>query len=60
MKKDSTVNLTVSDGPPSAVVPAVEDLPYKVAVTQLQKAGFKVDINEKPSDTVKKGFVVKG
>jgi serine/threonine-protein kinase len=56
--KGSTVNLTVSDGPPSAVVPAVENLPQDVALKQLQKAGFKVDINEAPSDTVKKGFVI--
>ena len=58
VKKGTTVNLTVSDGPPSAVVPAVENLPEKVGLKQLQKAGFKVDINEAPSDTVKKGFVI--
>jgi eukaryotic-like serine/threonine-protein kinase len=58
VKKGSTVNLTVSDGPPPVVVPAVENLPEKVALAQLQKAGFKVDINEAPSDTVKKGLVI--
>jgi eukaryotic-like serine/threonine-protein kinase len=58
VKKGSTVNLTVSDGPPDVVVPAVENLPLKVALSQLRKAGFKVDINEKPSDTVKKGLVI--
>ena len=58
VKKGTTVNLTVSDGPPSAVVPAVENLPEKVGLKQLQEAGFKVDINEAPSDTVKKGFVI--
>src|SRR3954451_5678165 len=58
VNKGATVNLTVSDGPPSAVVPAVENLPEKVGLSQLQKAGFKVDINEAPSDTVKKGFVI--
>jgi beta-lactam-binding protein with PASTA domain len=57
-KKGSTVNLTVSDGPPSAVVPAVENLPLKVALTQLRRAGFKVDINDHSSDTVKRGFVI--
>ncbi|HEX4719416.1 MAG TPA: Stk1 family PASTA domain-containing Ser/Thr kinase [Thermoleophilaceae bacterium] len=58
VKKGSTVNLTVSGGPPDAVVPAVEDLPLKVALTQLRRAGFKVDINAQPSDTVKKGLVI--
>jgi eukaryotic-like serine/threonine-protein kinase len=58
VKKGSTVNLTVSGGPPPAVVPAVENLPEKVALEQLQKAGFKADINEAPSDTIKKGFVI--
>ena len=58
VKKGSAVNLTVSDGPPPAVVPAVENLPLKVALSQIRKAGFKVDINEQSSDTVKKGFVI--
>src|SRR5262249_20582591 len=44
-KKGSTVTLTVSDGKPDAVVPAVEGLPLKVAVKKMQKQGFVVDIN---------------
>jgi serine/threonine-protein kinase len=58
VKKGSTVNLTVSDGPPDAVVPDVEDLPLRVALRQLRKKGFVPDINQEPSDTVKKGLVV--
>ena len=57
-KKGSTVNLTVSDGPPDQVIPDVEGLPYKVAVKKLQKVGFQVDINQKASDTVDKGLVI--
>jgi beta-lactam-binding protein with PASTA domain len=57
-KKDSTVTLTVSDGPPPAVIPDVEGLPLKVALKQLRHAGFQVDINQKSSDTVAKGLVI--
>ncbi|MDT4936256.1 MAG: eukaryotic-like serine/threonine-protein kinase, partial [Pseudonocardiales bacterium] len=54
----STINLTVSDGPPDAVVPPVEDLPLKVALAKLDKAGFKADVFGKADDTVKKGVVI--
>jgi eukaryotic-like serine/threonine-protein kinase len=57
-KKGTTVNLTVSDGPPDAIVPAVEGLPLKVALSKLRKAGFKADIFAQPDETVKKGLVV--
>jgi serine/threonine-protein kinase len=57
-KEGSTVTLTVSDGPPDAVIPDVEDLPLRVALTQLRKKGFVPDINQEPSDTVKKGLVI--
>ena len=58
VKKGSTVTLTVSDGPPDQVVPAVEGLPTRIAVRQLQKAGFRVTVNLDPSDTVAKGLVI--
>src|SRR5439155_10503958 len=58
VKKGSTVTLTVSDGPPDAVVPDVQNLPLRVALTQLRKKGFVPDINAQPSDTVKKGLVI--
>jgi serine/threonine-protein kinase len=57
-KKGSTVTLTVSDGPPPAVIPDVEGQPLKVALKQLRHAGFQVDINQKSSDTVAKGLVI--
>jgi eukaryotic-like serine/threonine-protein kinase len=58
VKKGSTVNLTVSDGPPDQVVPDVESLPLKVALSKLRRAGFQVDINSQASDTVAKGLVI--
>jgi serine/threonine-protein kinase len=57
-KEGSTVNLTVSDGPPDEVIPDVEGLPLKQALNTLRKAGFQTDINEESSDTVKKGIVI--
>jgi serine/threonine-protein kinase len=57
-KKGSTVTLTVSDGPPDAVVPDVQNLPLKVALSQLRKKGFVPDINSESSDSVKKGLVI--
>ncbi|MEA2483889.1 MAG: eukaryotic-like serine/threonine-protein kinase [Thermoleophilaceae bacterium] len=57
-KKGSTVNLTVSSGPPPAVVPDVTDLPLKVALARLRKKGFVPDINQSSSDTVNKGLVI--
>jgi beta-lactam-binding protein with PASTA domain len=57
-KDGSTVTLTVSDGPPSKVVPSVENLKQAVALNKLKRAGFKYDVDTKPSDTVKRGFVI--
>ena len=57
-KKGSTVTLTVSDGPPNRVVPAVEGLPLKVAVSKLETAGFRFDVEQQSSDTVNKGLVI--
>jgi beta-lactam-binding protein with PASTA domain len=58
-EKGSTVTLTVSDGPPSHVVPSVERLPTKLAVRKLQKAGFKVDLDTENSDTIRKGLAIR-
>jgi serine/threonine-protein kinase len=57
-KKGSTVGLTVSSGPPDQVVPDVQGLPLKVALKQLRRQGFQVDINQQSSDTVPKGQVI--
>jgi serine/threonine-protein kinase len=56
--KGSTVNLTVSGGPPDAIVPAVEGLPLKLALANLQKNGFRADIFSQPDDLVRKGLVI--
>jgi serine/threonine-protein kinase len=48
----------MSDGPPDAVIPDVQDLPLKVALRQLRKKGFVPDINQQSSDTVAKGLVI--
>ncbi|MFL5893777.1 MAG: Stk1 family PASTA domain-containing Ser/Thr kinase [Thermoleophilaceae bacterium] len=58
-KKGSTVTLTVSDGPPNRVVPSVDGLPLKVALTKLRGAGFKVEIDPKSSETARKGIVIR-
>src|SRR4051794_5467851 len=58
-KKGSTVTLVVSDGRPDAVVPDVEGLPLRLALSKLRKQGYRhFDINQKPSDTVQKGLVL--
>ncbi|MDT4921827.1 MAG: eukaryotic-like serine/threonine-protein kinase [Pseudonocardiales bacterium] len=57
-KKGSTVNLTVSDGPPDAIVPAVEGLPLKQALSNLRRSGFQADIFSKSDPSVKKGLVI--
>ena len=57
-KKGSTVTLTVSDGPPNRVVPAVEGLPLKVALRKLETAGFRFEVEQQSSDTVNKGLVI--
>jgi serine/threonine-protein kinase len=57
-KKGSTVALTVSDGPPSKVVPSVDGLPLKQAIAKLGEKGFNVQIDQQSSDTVPKGTVI--
>jgi beta-lactam-binding protein with PASTA domain len=58
-KKGSTVTLTVSDGAPSQVVPAVDGMTETVAVHTLQHAGFsKIDVVRKSSDSVRRGLVI--
>jgi serine/threonine-protein kinase len=57
-RKGSTVTLTVSDGPPNKVVPTVDGLPLRVGLNKLRRAGFKVDVNPKASDEVKKGLII--
>jgi serine/threonine-protein kinase len=55
----STVDLKVSDGPGQTVVPDVSRLPKGQAQQNLQKAGFAVELDEEPSESIKAGDVVR-
>jgi eukaryotic-like serine/threonine-protein kinase len=57
-KKNSTVTLTVSDGPQQVAVPQVVGLTVSSARGRLQKAGLDPSEREENSDTVEKGRVV--
>jgi eukaryotic-like serine/threonine-protein kinase len=57
--KGSSVKLQVSNGPGSAVIPTVKGEPKKVAVHEINRAGFKADTFEEPSSTVAKGDVTR-
>ena len=48
-----------SNGPGDTRVPSVENLPQERAVKELNKAGFKVNLDTEPSDTVKQGFAIR-
>ncbi len=58
-KKGSTVTLGVSQGPGNVRVPAVENLPVRTAVKELNKAGLKANTDPKSSDTVAKGIAIR-
>jgi eukaryotic-like serine/threonine-protein kinase len=51
-KKDSTITLTVSDGPGSTVVPDVTNLTESKAKSVLKDAGFKTTTQKEPSDAI--------
>jgi serine/threonine-protein kinase len=53
--KGSTVSLTVSDGPGQASVPDVSRLPKDNALKELEKAGFKVEFDDEPSEDIPRG-----
>jgi beta-lactam-binding protein with PASTA domain len=57
--KGSSVKLQVSSGPGSAVIPTVKGEPKKVAVHEINRAGFKADTFEEPSATIPKGDVTR-
>jgi serine/threonine-protein kinase len=57
--KGSTVRLTVSDGPGTASVPAVEGLSRSSARARLARAGFRVDERRESSDTVPAGKAIR-
>jgi beta-lactam-binding protein with PASTA domain/predicted Ser/Thr protein kinase len=54
----STVLLTVSQGPGTAEVPRVEGLPERKAVTKLDRSGFRVESQTRPSREVPAGRAI--
>jgi beta-lactam-binding protein with PASTA domain len=55
----SEVTLEVSNGPGERSVPSVEGLPEKRAVKELNKAGFKVDIDRESSTRFANGIAIR-
>jgi serine/threonine-protein kinase len=58
-EENGTITLEVSNGPGDTRVPSVENLPQERAVKELNKAGFKVNLDTEPSNTVKEGFAIR-
>ncbi len=58
LKRDTSVNLTVSQGPEPVAIEAFVYRPADAAKTQLEKSGFKVEVTQENSDTVTKGLVI--
>jgi eukaryotic-like serine/threonine-protein kinase len=56
--KRSTVTLFVSNGPGEVRVPSVKGLPREAAVKELNKASLKVNLDSRPSDSVRAGFAI--
>jgi serine/threonine-protein kinase len=54
----STVTITVSDGPGTKEVPAVEGLTGSQAKRRLEAAGFRVRVRERADETVPKGDAI--
>ena len=52
------VRLTVSDGPGTASMPAVEGQTSAEARRRLEDAGFKVTVRQRASTRVKKGIAI--
>ena len=58
VKRDATVTVYVSTGPPIVAVPGVVTKNQDEADTALTKAGFKIDVRQDYSDTVPAGTVI--
>jgi serine/threonine-protein kinase len=56
---DDTITLEVSNGPGEALVPSVRNLPQEQAVKDLNQAGFKVNIDQEFSESVRKGIAIR-
>lgn len=58
VEKGSRIRLTVSDGPGTAAVPDVVGEARSTAIQTLEDAGFKVEEEKEPSDSVKQNRVI--
>ena len=58
-QENSTITLVASNGPGDTRVPSVENLPQERAVKELNKVGFKVNLDTEPSNTVREGFAIR-
>ena len=58
-KKGSTVTLEVSQGPGNVRVPAVENLPERQAIKELNDAGLRANVDRESSDTVRHGIAIR-
>jgi beta-lactam-binding protein with PASTA domain len=57
--KDETITLEVSNGPGEKRIPSVSGLPQEQAVKDLNQAGFKVNLDNEASDSVREGFAIR-
>jgi eukaryotic-like serine/threonine-protein kinase len=58
LEKGSTVTLSVSQGPAIVAVPSVAGLTQDEALKRLEKAGFKVNAEQRYSKGVKRGLAI--
>ena len=58
VEEDSTVTLSVSQGPAVVAVPSVGGLAQDEAMKRLEKAGFKVNVDQRFSKAVKRGLAI--
>jgi serine/threonine-protein kinase len=59
LKPGATITLTVSDGPGSATIPDVTNLPAVQARKALEKQGFAVTLAREASDTIERGRAIR-
>jgi eukaryotic-like serine/threonine-protein kinase len=57
-EEGSTVTLEVSNGPGNVRVPSVRNLPLERAVKDLSKVDLKVNVDRRPSESVREGFAI--
>lgn len=58
LKRDTTIDLTVSRGPEPVPIEDFKGRPGSSAKKQLEKAGFVVEVTEENSATIEKGIVI--